>query len=166
MNVGGLTIDVSPLKAKLAAVKSAAFKRTVARAGANAAVQQAALAFRTEGAHYGAKWAPRAASTLKALSARKRTKKGKLSKKARTPKPILVSTGTLKKSFFVADGGGDSLDVATPVRYAKYHESGTPRMPARPVMPFDGDGAPRGPRVEAAVRRAMEARAAEALGAK
>ncbi|MBQ6924530.1 MAG: phage virion morphogenesis protein [Kiritimatiellae bacterium] len=157
------TIDVSPLKAKLRAIGSVAAARMAARSGANAAVQQVGLAFRTEGAHYGAKWAPRKASTVKALSARRRKKNGKLGK-ARTPKPILRDTGTLKKSFFVADGGGDSFAVATPVRYAKYHESGTSKMPARPVMPFDKDGNPRSSAVERAVRRAMEARIQSLLG--
>ena len=157
------TIDVSPLRAKLRAIGSVAAARMAARSGANAAVQQVGLAFRTEGAHYGAKWAPRAASTVKALSARRRKKNGKLGK-ARTPKPILRDTGTLMKSFFVADGGGDSFAVATPVRYAKYHESGTSKMPARPVMPFDKDGNPRSPAVERAVRRAMEARIQSLLG--
>ncbi len=157
------TIDVSPLRAKLRAIGSVAAARMAARSGANAAVQQVGLAFRTEGAHYGAKWAPRKASTVKALSARRRKKNGKLGK-ARTPKPILRDTGTLMKSFFVADGGGDAFAVATPVRYAKYHESGTSKMPARPVMPFDKDGNPRSPAVERAVRRAMEARIQSLLG--
>ena len=142
------TIDVSPLRAKLRAIGSVAAARMAARSGANAAVQQVGLAFRTEGAHYGAKWAPRKASTVK----------------ARTPKPILRDTGTLMKSFFVADGGGDAFAVATPVRYAKYHETGTSEMPARPVMPFDKDGNPRSPAVERAVRRAMEARIQSLLG--
>ena len=155
------TIDVSPLKAKQSLLGWLAF--AAARSGANAAVQQVGLAFRTEGAHYGAKWAPRKASTVKALSARRRKKNGKLGK-ARTPKPILRDTGTLMKSFFVADGGGDAFAVATPVRYAKYHESGTSKMPARPVMPFDKDGNPRSPAVERAVRRAMEARIQSLLG--
>ena len=158
------TIDVSPLEAKIKAVQSTAAKRMAARSGANAAVQQVGLAFRTEGAHYGAKWAPRKASTVKGLSARRRKKNGKLGK-ARTPKPILRDTGTLMKSFFVADGGGDAFAVATPVRYAKYHESGVPgRMDPRPVMPFDKDGNPRSSAVERAVRRAMEARIQSLLG--
>ena len=78
-----------------------------------------------------------------ALSARKRNKNGKLGK-ARTPKPLFVSTGTLKKSFFVDGAGNDSVAVATPVPYAKYHEYGTSKMPARPVMPIDPQGNPRG----------------------
>jgi phage gpG-like protein len=160
-----VTIDVSGLEAKRKAVETAAFKRVVSRAGAQAAVSQVGLAFRTEGAHYGAKWAPRAASTVKALSARKRKKNGKLGK-ARTPKPILRDTGTLMKSFFVQDGGGDAFAVATPVRYAKYHEAGTSKMPARPVMPFDAAGNPRSPAVEKAVLRAMENMAKSVLGGK
>ena len=68
------------------------------------------------------------------------------------------------RRFFVADGGGDAFAVATPVRYAKYHETGTSEMPARPVMPFDKDGNPRSPAVERAVRRAMEARIQSLLG--
>lgn len=159
------TIDVSPLRAKLRAIGSVAAARMAARSGANAAVQQVGLAFRTEGAHYGAKWAPRKASTVKALSARRRKKNGKLGK-ARTPKPILRDTGTLMKSFFVADGGGDSFAVATPVRYAKYHEHGVPKnnLDPRPVMPFDKDGNPRSAAVERAIRRAMEARIQSLLG--
>lgn len=158
----GFTIDLSPLKAKQKLVESAEFKRAVAQAGAQAALGQVGMAFETQGAHYGEAWAPRAASTTAALSAKKRKKNGKLSK-ARTPKPLLVSTGTLKKSFFVVESGG-SFAVATPVGYAKYHEFGTSKMPARPVMPIDASGNPRGGKVESAIKRAMEQRAKQMLG--
>jgi len=165
MKGSGFTIDLSPLKAKLKVVESSGFKRAVAQAAAQAALNQVGIAFETQGAHYGKAWAPRAASTTAALSARKRKKNGKLGK-ARTPKPLLVSTGTLKKSFFVDGSGGDAVAVATPVPYAKYHEYGTKKMPSRPVMPIDPQGNPRGGKVEAAIKRAMETAAKQALGMK
>ena len=146
-------IGVEGVKARLERMKSAAFRRAVEEEGARAAADQVALAFRTEGAHYGEKWAPRKESTLRKLTARKRKKNGKPGK-ARTPKPLLRDTGTLSKSFF-AKGSA----VATPVEYAVYHEFGTKNMKARPVMPFDKDGKPRSPAVERAVLRAMEAAA-------
>lgn len=154
---GGFTIDLTPLKVAQEVVKSIEFRREVSRAGAQAAVQQVDLAFRTGGSHYGDPWEPRSTSTAKALSARKRKKNGKLGK-ARTPKPLLVDTGTLRKSFFVSHAGGDAFSVATPVPYAKYHEYSTSKMPARPVMPIDAAGNPRGAKVETAIKRAMEAR--------
>ena len=159
---GGFTIDLTPLKAMHEVVKSSEFRREVARAGAQEAVQQVEMAFRTGGAHYGDPWAPRSTSTAKALSARKRKKNGKLGK-ARTPKPLLVDTGTLRKSFFVEDAGGDAFSVATPVPYAKYHEYSTSKMPARPVMPTDAAGNPRGAKVETAIKRAIKARAKQVL---
>ena len=81
---GGFTIDLTPLKAMHEVVKSSEFRREVARAGAQEAVQQVEMAFRTGGAHYGDPWAPRSTSTAKALSARKRKKNGKLGKARRT----------------------------------------------------------------------------------
>ena len=75
--------------------------------------------------------------------------------------PILVSTGTLRKSFFAKDGA-----VATSVAYAVHHEFGTMHMDPRPVMPFDQEGNPRSPAVEKAVQRAMENMAKRVLGGK
>lgn len=166
MKGSGFTIDLSPLKAKLKVVESAAFKRSVARSAAQAALGQVEKAFRTEGAHYGEPWVPRAESTIKTLTARKRKKNGKLGN-ARKPKKLLVSSGTLRKSFYVEDSGADSFSIATPVRYAKYHEYGTQKMPSRPVMPIDPVlGKPRGEKVERAIREAVEARVKLALGMK
>lgn len=202
------TIDLSPLKARLELAKSPAFARAVEEEGARAAADQVAIAFRTEGAHYGGKWAPRAkrtdqrigAADSKATAARAKERKfrreaveqdyatvwlsgkkkeraaakaekarakakewrGKARKAAAdavASTPILVSTGTLRKSFFATGGA-----VATSVAYAKYHEFGTSRMPARPVMPFDPEGNPRGGKVGPAVQRAMENMAKRVLG--
>lgn len=202
------TIDLSQLKARRDAVRSESFRGAVEAAGARAAADQVAIAFRTEGAHYGVKWAPRAkrteqrvgAADSKAAAARAKAAKfrreaverdyaavwlsGKKGEKAAARavkarakarewrgkarkaaadaaagKPILVDTGTLRKSFF-AQGG----NVATPVAYAEYHEFGTMRMPARPVMPFDEAGNPRGEKAGGAVLRAMEDVARRVLG--
>lgn len=212
---GGFTIDLTPLKAMHEVVKSSEFRREVARAGAQEAVQQVEMAFRTGGAHYGDPWAPRSKRTMQAVGAastgartaqakaakfqreaieqdyasvwltgNKREKAEAKAEKAREKarewrgkarkasadaaagKPILVDTGTLRKSFFVEDAGGDAFSVATPVPYAKYHEYGTKKMPSRPVMPIDPQGNPRGGKVEAAIKRAMETAAKRALGMK
>ena len=150
MAVKFAVIGVEGVKARLASLAGDAVRRAVEGEGARAAADQVALAFRTEGAHYGEKWAPRKESTLKRLAARKRGKNGKPGK-ARKPKPLLRDTGTLSKSFF-AKGSA----VATSVPYAVYHEFGTKNMDARPLMPFDKAGKPRSAAVESAVRRAME----------
>ena len=172
---------------------------------------EVAIAFRTEGAHYGEKWAPRkkgteqrigaadakaTAARAKAakfrreaveqdyatvwLSGKKKERAAAKAEKARAKAkewrgkarkaaadavattPILVSTGTLRKSFFAKDGA-----VATSVAYAVYHEFGIPgKMDPRPVMPFDQEGNPRSPAVEKAVQRAMENMAQRVLGGK
>ena len=204
------TIDLSPMKARLELAKSPAFARAVEEEGARAAVDQVALAFRTEGAHYGEKWAPRkegtdrrigaadskaTAARAKAakfrreaveqdyatvwLSGKKRERAAAKAEKARAKAkewrgkarkaaadavastPILVSTGTLRKSFFAKDGA-----VATSVAYAVHHEFGTVHMDPRPVMPFDEKGNPRGDKVGPAVQRAMENMAKRVLGGK
>ena len=63
------TIDLSPMKAKLELAKSPALARAVEEEGARAAADQVALAFRTEGAHYGEKWAPRKERTEQRIGA-------------------------------------------------------------------------------------------------
>jgi len=205
-----ITLDVSPVDAKIKLVQSDAFRRLVENEGARAAADQVAIAFRTEGAHYGEKWAPRkkgtdqrigaadakaTAARAKAakfrreaveqdyaavwLSGKKKERAAAKAEKARAKAkewrgkarkaaadavastPILVSTGTLRKSFFAKDGA-----VATSVAYAVYHEFGTMHMDPRPVMPFDQEGNPRSPAVEKAVQRAMENMAQRVLGGK
>jgi len=58
--------------------------------------------------------------------------------------PILVRTGAMRGAF--AGGVGSEFTVTTdrlsinPSRYPywKYHQTGTDRMPARPILQFDG----------------------------
>ena len=90
--------------------------------------------------HVGARLRRRAA-----LSARKRNKNGKFGK-ARTPKPLFVSTGTLKKSFFVDGAGNDSVAVATNAETSHPHYCR--RQPCSPSEPtvesMTGDASSKG----------------------
>jgi len=92
-------------------------------------------AFESEGSSSGARWHP--------LSPRYRTEKA-----ARFPgKGILEATGRLRRSF--SSGAQGNIFKATPGRmtwgtevpYSVYHQHGTSRMPARPVLRFTGGDA-------------------------
>jgi phage gpG-like protein len=57
--------------------------------------------------------------------------------KAREGQP-LQDTGRLKSSFR-AKASGTVVKVGTSVAYAPYHQTGTSRMPARPMLPEPGE---------------------------
>ncbi len=90
--------------------------------------QRFAKAFATEGASSGSMWAP--------LSAGYRAWK----LRAYPGRGILVRTGRLRGSLTSGGGGGIRVitprrgEIGTAVPYARYHQSGTSRMPARPVI--------------------------------
>jgi len=68
------------------------------------------------------KWAPLAPSTI----ASKRRRHGTLP-------PILVDSGTLRRSIH-ENYSHNHAEVATPMKYAKYLQFGTRKMPARPFL--------------------------------
>lgn len=77
--------------------------------------------FKTEGRALNADWSPLKESYLK-----QKIKKGFSEKK-------LHRTTTLAQSFTSVVKPFEAV-VGTPVQYAKYHETGTSKMPARPFM--------------------------------
>lgn len=83
--------------------------------------------FKSEGGYGSAGWAPLSA----AYAARKRREVGN--------KPILVYSGTLKKGLTHRPFPVEAVEAqfavfGTDLDYALYHQHGTPRMPARPVI--------------------------------
>lgn len=85
------------------------------------------LLFATEGASGGAPWAP--------LSPGYRTWK----ERNYPGRPILVRTGDLRRDLTRRPFGievitTDTLRVGAKVPYARYHQTGTPRMPRRPPV--------------------------------
>lgn len=126
-------------------INSDALDRSLADFQASLADESAALAaiaddlremfarqFATEGAAGGTPWAPLAASTL-----RKRRGGG-----------ILVETGALRGSLVdegapghVEESDGLQLLFGTDLPYAVFHQTGTRRMPARPILAIPDDRA-------------------------
>lgn len=49
-------------------------------------------------------------------------------------RPILVRTGKLRSGFKVGRVSNTRAEMVNPVKYAKYHQSGTSRMPKRTIM--------------------------------
>lgn len=56
------------------------------------------------------------------------------------PHNLLMKSGTLWKSFRVTETTNESVTVGTDRPYAQFHQLGTSKMPARPMLPFTPDG--------------------------
>ena len=54
--------------------------------------------------------------------------------------PLLIKNGHLWKSFRSRVTGPDTVTVGSDREYAKYHQLGTKKMPARPFYPVDSNG--------------------------
>ena len=54
--------------------------------------------------------------------------------------PLLIRSGNLRQSITWRWNGDDAVVVGSPAKYARYHQFGTKRMPARPFFPFDEQG--------------------------
>ena len=54
--------------------------------------------------------------------------------------PLLIRSGNLRQSIAWRFNGDDTVVVGSPAKYARYHQFGTKRMPARPFFPFDERG--------------------------
>lgn len=87
--------------------------------------------FDTEGAHGGKAWAP----LSPAYAAWKA--------QHYPGRPILVLTGQMRSSLTGGRGvvipERHELTFGTPVSYARYHQTGTPRMPSRPIFALTDD---------------------------
>ena len=58
--------------------------------------------------------------------------------------PLLIKSGALRQSIGSKIEGTDTVVVGTDRKYARYHQTGTKNMPARPVFPVkDGNLTPR-----------------------
>ena len=55
-------------------------------------------------------------------------------------RPLLYKSGDLKQNFRSVVTGPDTVVVGTKVEYARYHQHGTKKMPARPFLPVDKSG--------------------------
>ena len=87
-------------------------------------------------------WAPLAPSTVRARASRRRNRK----KGQRFGSKILWDTGRLRSSYINTPAiniEGNTMRYGTDVPYAKYHETGTRFMPARPVVGYAAVIAPR-----------------------
>lgn len=89
-------------------------------------INQVGLEFKLGIDPFGRPWAPNAPSTLK-----RKERKGKTG--AGGPK-VLIDTGNLRNSF-TTKVNASSVEIGTPVPYAKYHQAGTNRMPRRLLLP-------------------------------
>ena len=54
--------------------------------------------------------------------------------------PLLIKSGSLRQSIKYRVVGSDTVMVGSDKEYAKYHQHGTKRMPARPFFPVDSYG--------------------------
>lgn len=55
-------------------------------------------------------------------------------------RPLLHKSGDLMRNFRSVVTGPETVVVGTKVKYARYHQHGTKKMPARPFMPVDKTG--------------------------
>lgn len=85
-------------------------------------------AFRQQAAPTGAAWAPLAASTL--------TRRRGGGAGAR----ILQDTGVLRNSITTQLLSSHAVAVGTRMEYAKFHQFGTRKMPARPMLGLSAEG--------------------------
>lgn len=118
-----VTVDASEFERKMAdlpACLARAQKRALQDIGA-AVASRATRAFRTTGLRP-SPWAPRRPS------------------KADDGHPLLIRSGTLRRSIGWKLDGSDAVAVGSSHAYALYHQFGTRRMPARPFFPLDRHG--------------------------
>lgn len=89
-------------------------------------INQVGLEFKLGKDPFGAPWAPNAPSTLKRKLSKGSTGAGK-------PK-VLIDTGNLRNSWTTRTTK-NMVEIGTPVPYAKYHQSGTRKIPQRMLLP-------------------------------
>lgn len=147
--------DAAKLEVALKAVVCDAARQSVAHAAATELKRMTEQNFRSE-TYRAAAWPPLAKSTAGGMSApRKRAAK---KRKGGAAKP-LIDTATLMRSFSV-ERGVEGAALITTQDYANYHQFGTVKMPARPIVPvtgeYGGEATPT-PKAEKALQRAANA---------
>jgi phage gpG-like protein len=59
-------------------------------------------------------------------------------RKRGSARPILIHTGAMIGTATVRPAGKSGLTITVAIPYSGYHQTGTSRMPARPVVPYMG----------------------------
>ena len=104
-------------------------------------------------------WAPRKKSYI--VTVNKKT--GKKTKQL-DDHPLLIKSGALRQSiFWFKVHGDDRVTIMSDKKYAKYHQTGTKHMPARPFLPIDRDGK-LVPQMQRKIEKIVEEAVAEELG--
>lgn len=84
-------------------------------------------------------WAPRKPTYIVKVNKKTGMKTNKLD-----DHPLLIKSGALRQSIGWKLQGSDTVVIGTDRKYARYHQTGTKNMPARPVFPVkDGNLTPR-----------------------
>lgn len=114
-----ITVDTARFDRKMADLpaRMAAAKKRALEAIGEAVVSRTTLAFRTPSIRP-LRWAPRKPS------------------KNDDGHPLLIKSGTLRRSFEWKLDGPDAVVVGSDKKYAPYHQFGTKHMPARPFFPI------------------------------
>lgn len=113
VRISGDLAKLEEWRRRFGAAAVAKVKQTILEVVAEEALALVAEGFEKEQAPSGAKWAPL---------------------KVRVGK-ILQDTGRLRSSFHRKTIGGSSVTIGPAVKYAPFHQSGTTRMVARPMVP-------------------------------
>lgn len=111
------------LKRRLARLSEPDFEGALAAIG-QALVEKVEQSFEREADPYGEPWKPLAPSTLE-----KRRKKGRGAK-------ILQDTGVMRRSLNWQLRGRNAVAVGFSDKKAVWHQEGTERIPARPMLPW------------------------------
>ena len=116
-----ITVDTSRFDRRMAdfPAKIASAQKRALMAIGQAVASRATLAFRSS-VYRPSPWAPR--------------------KKPGDGHPLLIKSGHLRQSISWKLDGDDAVVVGTSQEYAKYHQHGTKKMPARPFLPVDKSG--------------------------
>ena len=116
-----ISVDTSRFDRRMAdfPAKIASAQKRALMAIGQAVASRATLAFRSS-VYRPSPWAPR--------------------KKPGDGHPLLIRSGHLRQSISWKLDGDDAVVVGTSQKYAKYHQYGTKKMPARPFMPVDKTG--------------------------
>jgi phage gpG-like protein len=103
--------------------------------------------FATEGRAEGTPWAPRPHPSVPSSVRRGGAKRGVVNTRpgAQHAAPLLIRTGALLRSLTGRGAAGHveqlddhSLAIGTSLPYALFHQTGTRRMPARPIIVLSG----------------------------
>ncbi len=84
--------------------------------------------------------ASRATQAIRTVSLRPATWPPRKPSKRDDGHPLLIKSGAMRQSISWRLEGEDTVVVGSDKEYARYHQEGTKRMPARPFFPIDRNG--------------------------